>query len=164
MKNMHGPLPRNVFLARELEAETRLEAVGHWARPGRIAGMNLTNELAKQRNRDAAERTLMAWIRTCLSLISFGFGLDKIVAAIKSQSGVVGHAGLGVRLVSMAFVLTGMVAMASATVQHRRDLRRLNSDAFVYREQRSIATATAVSLTLIGAIALAMLAYGGLAL
>ncbi|MGB7565460.1 MAG: DUF202 domain-containing protein [Prochlorococcaceae cyanobacterium] len=127
--------------------------------------MNLTNELAKQRNRDAAERTLMAWIRTCLSLISFGFGLDKIVAAIKSQGdGVVGHAGLGVRLVSMAFVLTGMVAMASATLQHRRDLRRLNSDAFVYREQRSIATATAVSLTLIGAVALAMLAYGGLAL
>ncbi len=127
--------------------------------------MNLTNELAKQRNRDAAERTLMAWIRTCLSLISFGFGLDKIVAAIKSQGdGAVSHAGLGVRLVSMAFVLTGMVAMASATLQHRRDLRRLNSDAFVYREQRSIATATAVSLTLIGAVALAMLAYGGLSL
>ncbi|MCT0199656.1 DUF202 domain-containing protein [Synechococcus sp. CS-1325] len=122
--------------------------------------MNMTNELAKQRNRDAAERTLMAWIRTCLSLISFGFGLDKIVAAIRSQGGVVGHAGIGVRLVSMAFVVTGMVAMAAATLQHRRDLRRLNGDTFVYREQRSIATATAVSLTLIGGVALAMLAYG----
>ena len=126
--------------------------------------VNLTNELAKQRNRDAAERTLMAWIRTCLSLISFGFGLDKIVSAIRTQDGVVGHAGLGVRLVSMAFVLTGMAAMAAATLQHRRDLRRINSDAFLYREQRSIATATAVSLTLIGAVALAMLAYGGLSL
>lgn len=49
--------------------------------------MNLTNELAKQRNRDAAERTLMAWIRTCLSLISFGFGLDKIVGAIDRAAG-----------------------------------------------------------------------------
>ena len=49
--------------------------------------MNLTNELAKQRNRDAAERTLMAWIRTCLSLISFGFGLDKIVEAIDRSGG-----------------------------------------------------------------------------
>ena len=76
--------------------------------------VNLTNELAKQRNRGAAERTLMAWIRTCLSLISFGFGLDKIVSAIRTQDGVVGHAGLGVRLVSMAFVLTGMAAMAAS--------------------------------------------------
>ena len=43
---------------------------------------NMTNELAKERNRAAAERTLMAWIRTSLSLISFGFGIDRIVAAI----------------------------------------------------------------------------------
>jgi len=45
--------------------------------------MSLSNELAKQRNRGAADRTLMAWIRTCLSLISFGFGLDEILGAIK---------------------------------------------------------------------------------
>ena len=31
---------------------------------------NMANELAKERNRAAAERTLMAWIRTSLSLIS----------------------------------------------------------------------------------------------
>jgi len=28
---------------------------------------------------------MMAWIRTSLSLISFGFGLDKIVGAIKAS-------------------------------------------------------------------------------
>jgi putative membrane protein len=44
--------------------------------------VNITNELAKERNREAAERTLMAWIRTSLSLISFGFGVDKIIGAI----------------------------------------------------------------------------------
>ena len=31
--------------------------------------MTLADQLARQRNRDAAERTLMAWIRTCLSQI-----------------------------------------------------------------------------------------------
>jgi uncharacterized membrane protein YidH (DUF202 family) len=46
---------------------------------------NLTNELAKERNRAAAERTLMAWIRTSLSLISFGFGIDRVVTALNKQ-------------------------------------------------------------------------------
>ncbi|MCP9919090.1 hypothetical protein KBZ12_06270 [Cyanobium sp. Cruz CV13-4-11] len=44
------------------------------------------------------------------------------------------------------------------------DLSRLNSVTFVDREQRAIATATAVGLTVIGAVALARLADGGLAL
>ena len=43
---------------------------------------NSTTELAKTRNRAAAERTTLAWIRTALALISFGFGLDIIIGAI----------------------------------------------------------------------------------
>jgi putative membrane protein len=34
-----------------------------------------TNELACERNRPAADRTLMAWLRTALAMIGFGFGL-----------------------------------------------------------------------------------------
>ena len=41
---------------------------------------NIANELARERNREAAERTLMAWIRTALALIGFGFGIGKLAA------------------------------------------------------------------------------------
>ena len=121
--------------------------------------MNLTNELARQRNRDAAERTLMAWIRTCLSLISFGFGLDKIVAAIDRATGDQGPRP-GVISVALAFVFTGILAMAAATVQHIRELRRLRRDDFVYRESPRIAAATAILITLIGLMAMGVLLSG----
>jgi len=124
--------------------------------------MNLTNELAKQRNRDAAERTLMAWIRTCLSLISFGFGLDKIIAAIdRALSRGDLQVQRGVQLVAAAFVITGVLAMAGATVQYRRELRRLQHDVYVYRAKPQLAAATAVLITLIGVTALALVALGG---
>lgn len=124
---------------------------------------NLTNELAKERNRAAAERTLMAWIRTCLSLISFGFGIDKIIGAInRSRYGESAHADLSVRLVSTGFVLIGILAMAAATVQHQKILKMLRRDDFVYVDETSIATATAVCLTVIGAIALIILILGAM--
>jgi putative membrane protein len=123
--------------------------------------MTLADHLARQRNRDAAERTLMAWIRTCLSLISFGFGLDKIVAAINNRpGGGAAHAQLGVRMIAVAFILTGVLAMISATHQHRRNLRRLLREDFTYSEPASIATATAVMLSLIGLAALLLLLLG----
>ncbi len=118
--------------------------------------MNITNELARQRNRDAAERTLMAWIRTCLSLISFGFGLDKIVGAIDRATGEPGPRP-GVVSVAMAFVFTGILAMAAATVQHIRELRRLSRQDYVYVESPRIAAATATLITLIGVLAMAIL-------
>lgn len=123
--------------------------------------MTLADHLARQRNRDAAERTLMAWIRTCLSLISFGFGLDKIVSAIRSGAGAIGPLhGWGVRIISLAFVITGVVAMQAATRQHRRALQRLLREEFTYREEASIAEATALMLTLIGLAAAGLLLLG----
>ena len=122
---------------------------------------NLNNELAKERNRAAAERTMMAWIRTCLSLISFGFGLDKIIGAInRTRFEGSGHAGMSVRLVAMGFVLTGILAMAAATRQHLHTLKLIRRDDFVYVDQRSITVWTAIALTIIGIAAFALLITG----
>lgn len=46
---------------------------------------NITNELAKERNRAAAERTLTSWIQNCLSLIGFGIAFDRIFNALNES-------------------------------------------------------------------------------
>ncbi|MFN6340644.1 MAG: YidH family protein [Cyanobacteriota bacterium] len=123
--------------------------------------MNLTNELAKERNRAAAERTLMAWIRTSLSLISFGFGVDKVVGAInRSRWGTSARADLSVRLMAIAFIVTGIGALAAATLQHKRILRRLTRDDFTYQQGTSLGIGTALALMAIGFLCLVILING----
>ena len=50
--------------------------------------LKLVDMLALDRNKLAAERTLMAWVRTSLSMISFGFTIYKFLQAIDEQSTV----------------------------------------------------------------------------
>ena len=67
-----------------------------------------------------------------------------------------------VRLVSIAFILTGVVAMAAASQQHQRNLQRLLRDDFTYVATPSLAARTAVMISLIGLGALGMLVVGAL--
>ncbi|MEG3435784.1 DUF202 domain-containing protein [Pannus brasiliensis CCIBt3594] len=122
---------------------------------------NLNNELAKERNRQAAERTLMAWIRTCLAMISFGFGIDKIVGALtRTRLGSSARADLSVRLVGMSFILLGMFALLAAVREHQATLKLIRRDDYVYSPPRSIGVFTAVALLAIGAVAFILLLEG----
>lgn len=99
---------------------------------------NLTNELAKERTRAAADRTLMAWIRTALSLIGFGFGIPTIVKTIEATR-------LGSRIgshpwangISLLFIAIGIFAMAEALKDHRQVVTRIQSDRYVYHSSKT---------------------------
>ena len=122
---------------------------------------NTSTELAKTRNRAAAERTTLAWIRTALALISFGFGLDKIISAIRNAGGE-GNTSqdVGVQLMSMGFIGVGIFTLLIAMRQHKRELIRLRSDPYLYRDEPSLSIATATAVLVIGILAFLLLLSG----
>ncbi|MEO1067539.1 MAG: DUF202 domain-containing protein [Cyanobacteria bacterium J06638_6] len=114
---------------------------------------NPGTELAKERNRAAEERTLMAWIRTALSLIGFGFGIDRIVATIdQALGGAVNPVRLS-RILGMSFVALGTLALLFAALDHRHQLYRIQRNDLVYVSRHSPSLVVAYVLAFLGVIA-----------
>jgi putative membrane protein len=116
---------------------------------------SITNELARERSREAADRTLMAWIRTALSLIGFGF-------AVASFRDILLEGGLirtphkefnGALVFGLCFVSLGVLGLLGATLQHWNILQHLKQDDFSYTGFRPLAFIMAILLMLIGLFA-----------
>ncbi len=98
-------------------------------------------ELAKYRSRAAADRTLMAWIRTSLSLIGFGFGIPTIVRAIENTHLNLSHHLDPIRfsvIVGLSFIGTGMLGMALGLIEHHRLLKKIQSNRYTYETSQSV--------------------------
>ena len=109
-------------------------------------------ELAKYRSRAAADRTLMAWIRTCLSLIGFGFGIPTIVRAIENTR--LSHHLNPVRfsvIVGLSFIVTGMLGMFLGLREHRKLLKQIQNNRYTYETSHS-AEIIGVALLVIGLV------------
>lgn len=115
---------------------------------------------ADPRTRFAAERTLLAWIRTGLALMGFGFVVARfglflrVIAA--SQEAVPIHS-LGISLwIGTALVVLGVVVTFLAAGEHWRIIRRLNRGEDYVAPRWSLGLVVAIALALFG---LAMVAY-----
>ena len=106
---------------------------------------NIPTELAKERSRASAERTLMAWIRTGLSLISFGFGIAKFVPILERTSGL-----SMAQIVGLSFIALGILSMILAMYQHRRELRHILQVEYVFKPRLSLGSLVAALVILIG--------------
>ncbi len=116
---------------------------------------SLTNELAKERNRKAADRTLMAWIRTSLSLIGFGFGIASfrdILLEAGLVRGPMKHLNLTM-IFGLSFIALGIFGLLAATIQQWLVLQHLQQDDFYYTGFRPLALIMAILLMLIGLFA-----------
>lgn len=113
---------------------------------------NTNTELAKSRTLFAANRTQMAWIRTSLSLISFGFGIPTIVKALdRTRIGQEIDPHRFSVLVGLAFISTGIFGMVAALKEHRQTLRQIQRDDYTYESSKTTEIVS-IALILIGLV------------
>lgn len=122
---------------------------------------SLANELARERNREAADRTLLAWIRTSLAMISFGFGIERLgQAAVDLDGKLLGFSVVKTRVAGAVLVALGIVATLAGMWEHRHVLAAIHRQDYRYAERPAIARWMAGTLVGIGIAALATMLIG----
>jgi putative membrane protein len=69
----------------------------------------------------------MAWIRTCASLIAFGFTIYQTFRYLATSERLRAPF-VSPQIVGLAMILIGLIALVLAWVQHRRDLGALQAE------------------------------------
>ena len=91
----------------------------------------LADVLATERTRMAADRTLMGWTRTALSMIGFGFTIYKFLESFPAKEGA---PGIGVlaqhspRTAGLTLISIGVFSLVIACFQHWKYVKKLRSD------------------------------------
>ena len=114
--------------------------------------------LAIDRTRLAHERTLMAWVRTATSLISFAFTIYKFFQYLQgSQPAAANHGVFGPRAFALAMIALGVGTLTLATIQHYRDLKVLERQ--YGRLPRSTAMIVASAVAALGIVVLTLVFF-----
>ena len=91
-----------------------------------------SNHFAWINTRLALERTFMAWIRTAVSLIGFGFTIVQFFQRLKGMEATNGRTMRAEtpRDLGLALIATGVGVLVISSFQYRRVLRYLGSGPF----------------------------------
>jgi putative membrane protein len=87
-----------------------------------------TNQLATDRTRLAYERTLMTWIRTSASMITFGFTIYKFFQFEAGRDAKVNWGLITPRGFALNLISIGLLSLAVAIIQNRKEQRLLSPE------------------------------------
>lgn len=119
---------------------------------------SVVNELARERNREAADRTLLAWIRTSLAMISLGFAIERLgQAALMMDGRLANFSPLKSRVFGSALIVLGIAATLVGMWEHRHVLAAIKNVDYRYDDRPAVARWMGMGIVCVGLAALAVI-------
>jgi putative membrane protein len=109
--------------------------------------------VADPRILQANERTLLAWVRTSIALMTFGFVIARLgvwLRTIGGQTGAAEERELGTAWIGAVFVVMGVLGNAAAVVRYAANRRAIRRGEEI--KEGSLPVALATMVTVFGAI------------
>ena len=101
----------------------------------------------------SSEQTLMSWIRTSLSLITFGFSITQFFYYLEQRKEGI-QISAGPRRMGFALVCVGIVVLLAAMIEHVLRLRKMKKQGLPADASSFLPFGSAVALLVIGIAAL----------
>lgn len=124
-----------------------------WVGEESVAELDVSTKLAFARTCAAYDRTMMAWIRTATSLISFGFAIFKFFQLELGTDRQDGRL-IGAREFAILMVGIGLLSLLMGTVEYRQNMGLLRAQTPDLPRSRTGVLAALISI--LGILALIM--------
>ena len=124
--------------------------------PAAVAQQLDCTRMAKLRTQLSLDRTTLAWIRTALTMATFGFAMVAFFRTLRerSPSAETIHLHEDAIAFGTALVILGTLATALAGIAHWLTLRRLRRGEEVFLPRWSLSITVAMRLAVIGLVSL----------
>lgn len=104
-------------------------------------------ELARERNRVAADRTLLSFVRNSVTLISIGVGIDQVVKNLVPDAIFI---NIWIYCLVLVLVGLGVVNLLLAAQDYQGEMKRLKQPEYYFTPRWSLSQLTGILLCIVG--------------
>jgi len=108
------------------------------------------DELARERNRVAADRSLLSFVRNSVTLITIGVSIDQVVRALASTALFI---DAWIYALSLTLIGLGVINLGFAILDYNGEMQRLRQPEYSFTPRWSLSGVTGWILFVVGSLA-----------